>query len=496
VQVASLVDSYGHDGDENGFDVLYRTHGREVQRLAARLLRNAADAEDASQTVFLNVLRALRQGVRPAEPRAWLLSITRNVCFSRHRATAARPEEVELDPEVMAEADPGDAPRTDDIVGALARMLPNQRTALILRDFRGVPRDEIAELLTLSPVGVETLLSRARTSFREELEAGDSPFDCAETRALVEQQLAGLISVGERHTLRTHLRHCGPCATLARTIRSSAGKLASLFWPSELFSRLVAALSQAPAAHVVGAVASSALVATVAVPLALHGVPATSDSASGGPASAVQIAQSASAHVARSSLAGALHVEPNAISAVRSTAERPAAPRHARVNAASHVTVRRANRHTGTHASANTRSSSGPATNPAPVAAQAPAAPAGHGTNAPVAPEPAATPQTAVESRPSPVPTRSRSPRITPSSKPRGRTGRSGANAARTRHAPSPIAKQPDQSSQTPPPGKPAPSAPVDRSAPKIAPEVAADTLATRPPSAPAPHTRALTTTP
>ena len=70
-----------------------------MQRLASYLLRNTADAEDASQTVFVNVLRALRQGSRPAEPRAWLMAITRNVCFSRRRAAAARPDEVELDPE-------------------------------------------------------------------------------------------------------------------------------------------------------------------------------------------------------------------------------------------------------------------------------------------------------------------------------------------------------------------------------------------------------------
>ena len=63
-------------------------------------LKNASDAEDAAQTVFLNVLRALRQGVTPSDPRAWLLAITRNVCFSRHRAAAARPSFVELDFEV------------------------------------------------------------------------------------------------------------------------------------------------------------------------------------------------------------------------------------------------------------------------------------------------------------------------------------------------------------------------------------------------------------
>jgi taurine dioxygenase len=35
--------------------------------MASYLLKNANDAEDAAQTVFLNVLRALRQGVTPTD---------------------------------------------------------------------------------------------------------------------------------------------------------------------------------------------------------------------------------------------------------------------------------------------------------------------------------------------------------------------------------------------------------------------------------------------
>jgi RNA polymerase sigma factor (sigma-70 family) len=269
-----LVETQGHAGDEGDFEALYSTYRSEVQRLASYLLRNTADAEDASQTVFVNVLRALRQGARPAEPRAWLMAITRNVCFSRRRAAAARPDEVELDPERVPEANGDDAPSVDDIVGALARMLPNQRTALILRDFRGAPHSEICQLMELSAAGAETLLTRARVSFREEIEAGEQPFECAETKALVEQQLAGMISASERHSLRTHLRHCASCSTLARAVRSSRGKLAGLiFWPTELFSRLAGALSQAPTAvHVAAAVTSTAAVASVAIPVAvMHG---------------------------------------------------------------------------------------------------------------------------------------------------------------------------------------------------------------------------------
>jgi len=279
-----LLETGGHAGDEGNFEALYRTYKSEVQRLASYLLRNRADAEDASQTVFLNVLRAMRQGANPTEPRAWLLAITRNVCFSRRRAVACRPDEVELDYETASERDEL-GPTADEIVGALARMRPNQRTALILRDFRGASRAEISRLLSMSTTGVEALLTRARASFRDELEAGDQPFDCAETKALVEQQLEGHISVAERHSLRTHLRHCSPCSTLARAVRSSRGKLAGLvLWPAGLVSRLAAAFSQASTAvHVAAAISSTAAVATVAIPVAMNQAQATPHVASGSP---------------------------------------------------------------------------------------------------------------------------------------------------------------------------------------------------------------------
>jgi RNA polymerase sigma factor (sigma-70 family) len=278
--VASFVDTHGHAADEKDFEALYATYKSDVQRLASYLLKNASDAEDAAQTVFLNVLRALRQGVTPTDPRAWLLAITRNVCFSRGRAASARPAHVELDPEASQEpvGDGDETPSADEIVGALARLLPNQRTALILRDFRGVSRVEICDLMSLSPAAVEALLTRARAAFREELRAGDQPFECAETRALVEQQLDGLITVADRHSLRSHLRHCAPCSTLARAVRSSRGKLAGLlFGPAELISRLVDAFSQAPSSvHAAAGLTSvAALTTAVAIPVAVSSSPAS-----------------------------------------------------------------------------------------------------------------------------------------------------------------------------------------------------------------------------
>ena len=337
--MASFVEARGHAADEGNFEALYETYKTDVQRLASYLLKNASDAEDAAQTVFVNVLRALRQGVTPSDPRAWLLAITRNVCFSRHRAAAARPDYVELDFETASRPSDDEGPTADEIVGALARMLPNQRTALILRDFRGVSRTEISDLMSLSAVSVEALLTRARTAFREELEAGDQPFECAETRALVEQQLDGLITVADRHSLRSHLRHCSPCSSLARAVRSSRGKLGALiFWPADLISRLVAAFSQVPAvAHVAAAITTTAAVATVAIPVAITNGPAA-------------------AHVEGRAAPGA------AVVATAPRAAAPTAPSAGAIRLVSHTAtnhavashkVRRARTHTG-HAGSKT----------------------------------------------------------------------------------------------------------------------------------------------
>lgn len=401
--MASLVESQGYAGDEGNFEALYSTYNSDVRRLASYLLRNASDAEDASQTVFLNVLRALRQGVRPSDPRAWLLAITRNVCFSRRRAAACRPGEVELDLERAPGPHDDDIPTAEDIVGALSRMRPNQRTALILRDFRGAPRSEICELLSLSPTGVETLLTRARTSFREEIQAGEQPFDCAETKALVEQQLAGEITVSERHSLRTHLRHCAPCSTLARAVRSSRGKLAGLvFWPGELFSRLASAFSQAPTvAHVAAAVTSTAAIATIAIPVAVtNSSQAAHVEGRTAPAHAVQ---PAAAPPSRATAATSISL----------TSFGPIARAHAHAPAShrTRVTVRRAT--AKTHAAARAAApSDAPATT-----APGTAAPV---TSSPVqASPPGAAPAPATQ--PVAVPPRSPSPAVRPTTKPRAK---------------------------------------------------------------------------
>jgi RNA polymerase sigma-70 factor, ECF subfamily len=445
--VASFADTSGHAGDERIFEALYETYRLDVQRLASYLLRNATDAEDAAQTVFLNVLRALRQGVTPADPRAWLLAITRNVCFSRKRALSARPLQVELEPELVSSEPDGDVgPSADEIVGALTRLLPNQRTALILRDFRGVSRPEIAQLMSITPVALEALLTRARAAFREELEAGEQPFACAETRDLVERQLDGLITVADRHSLRTHLRHCASCSTLARAVRSSRGKLAALvFWPGELISRLAAAFTQAPAAvHVAAALTSTAAIATVAIPVAMSpSSPArhVEGRIPPGPAVAATVTRTAPAFAPSQTVT---HVISHAAATTKPAVHKAAVThKSAVVHKAHHATVAKQSK-PATHVAAAPVATH-PATTTAPTTASG-------GSQTPVyrtASPTTAAPHQAINLPSSGAPTRSSSPIVRPSVKPKAKPKPQPSRKEpkkHARHSPSPVQQMPASS--------------------------------------------------
>ena len=88
---------------DRSFEQLYRRHAREVYQYALAVLANPADAEDVTQTTFLNAYRAFQRGERPLKPHNWLIAIAHNVCRMRWRQAGSRPREVALDAEATVE---------------------------------------------------------------------------------------------------------------------------------------------------------------------------------------------------------------------------------------------------------------------------------------------------------------------------------------------------------------------------------------------------------
>jgi RNA polymerase sigma-70 factor, ECF subfamily len=130
---------------------LIERHGTEILAYLVRLVGNREDAQDACQDAFLRAHRAWARLAPDAHGRAWLYRIAtnsaRNVMRARRRRTA-RTSEVDLDrlPARMA-ALPEQRAELRTVAGAVDRLPPRQRAALVLRQFHDLGYAEIAASL-------------------------------------------------------------------------------------------------------------------------------------------------------------------------------------------------------------------------------------------------------------------------------------------------------------------------------------------------------------
>jgi RNA polymerase sigma factor (sigma-70 family) len=242
-------------------DDLYRGHAAEVYRYAYAVLGNHADAEDVTQTTFVNALRALERGERPRKPSNWLITITHNIVRQRFRQQQSRPAEVELIRDVAQEQEESNGPSMEELVRALQRIPQSQREALVLRELEGRSYDEIAETLHLTKSALETLLFRARRSLADELENAAT---CDRAELSLSRQLDGRISRKERRRLLDHIAECPACARLQVTQgkqRRAFKGLALLPLPFALtFFKGAPSASAATGLPTIGAAGSAAVV--------------------------------------------------------------------------------------------------------------------------------------------------------------------------------------------------------------------------------------------
>ena len=148
-------------GDESAYEPLVTENQTKVYRLALRILKNEADAEDAAQEAFLKAYTSLADFRGDSRFSVWLYRLTNNICIDmlrkNKRAEIAIPDE-RYSPERLAErAADRDAVRT-----ALAALPDDCREILALRESAGLSYDEIAAALSLEVGTVKSRLNRAR----------------------------------------------------------------------------------------------------------------------------------------------------------------------------------------------------------------------------------------------------------------------------------------------------------------------------------------------
>ncbi len=152
---------------------LFEEHGRMVYGLCRLLLKDADEAEDAAQQVFLSAHRNMLAGTEPREPAAWLATLARNECHGRIRARMATPLALVVDERDAVAADvehvAGERAEIEVLCAALAELPRPQREAIVLREFYGLSYDEVRIALGVTDGAVDSLLFRARKRLQAEL---------------------------------------------------------------------------------------------------------------------------------------------------------------------------------------------------------------------------------------------------------------------------------------------------------------------------------------
>ena len=168
-------------GDHESFNELILRWERPIYALAYRTIGREEDARDVCQETFLRAFRSLAGFRGQSKFSSWLYRIALNLCrdwMRRERRTPVvqPPEDVDL-LELAAAAEPAES--IEDLVArqdltrlverAMAALPPEQRTAIVLKEYHGLTFQEIADLVGCPLSTVKTRLYQGLTVLRREL---------------------------------------------------------------------------------------------------------------------------------------------------------------------------------------------------------------------------------------------------------------------------------------------------------------------------------------
>lgn len=157
---------------------LLASHKDRIYRQALYSLRNADDAEDVTQEVFLKLWDRFDQ-IAPEKIGAWLTRVTHNLCIDQARRQRAqrtnfgRPDTAAVDRLVAPPGPFGDSEhrlrlsdRQRALLAAMTTLTPETRGVMIMHYFQDLKLHEISEILGKSVSALKVQIHRARKSLR------------------------------------------------------------------------------------------------------------------------------------------------------------------------------------------------------------------------------------------------------------------------------------------------------------------------------------------
>ncbi len=139
--------------------------------LASYLLKDASEAEDVVQEAFVKLWQH-QESIDPLRVTAWLMTVTRNLCFDRIRKK--RPNERFIEQAAAEHHEPSRSLHTSQLgtslTVAIQRLKEPYRSMIVLRDIQQQSYDVVANTTNMSLSQVKTNLHRTRKQLRAQLQ--------------------------------------------------------------------------------------------------------------------------------------------------------------------------------------------------------------------------------------------------------------------------------------------------------------------------------------
>jgi RNA polymerase sigma-70 factor, ECF subfamily len=163
-------------GDLSPASEIYDRYSGRIYNFALRFLKNSEAAEDATQEVFVKMIRHASQFQGDAKLSTWLFSITANWCRDYLRKADNKSKEsddvlVTLPAPLDQSPDRNLEQRENEvrIQRALKALTPEQREAILLSRYQGLSYAEIAQISGCSEGAVKTRVFRAMETLKKAL---------------------------------------------------------------------------------------------------------------------------------------------------------------------------------------------------------------------------------------------------------------------------------------------------------------------------------------
>ena len=172
-------------GDAGAFAELVDKYKQPVMNVAYRMLRDATEAEDLAQNVFVQVYKSAHRYQVSSKFSTWLFTIARNLCLneirrrSRHPASSLDAPHPDQDDQPLHQfedlktSSPPDSLLQGELaekIGVVLAELPdNQRLAILLCRQEELSYEEIAKVLGCSVSATKSLIHRGRETLKQKL---------------------------------------------------------------------------------------------------------------------------------------------------------------------------------------------------------------------------------------------------------------------------------------------------------------------------------------